>query len=69
VEVVEVDGVRREAVERGRERRRDRWVVELAQRRLQVPQAVRAVVDAEQPHAVLLPLGDVVGRLAGRRPS
>ncbi len=66
VEVVEVDDVRAQAVERRGERRCDRGIIELAERVAEVEEPVVAVVDADQPDVVLFPLDDLVGDLADR---
>ena len=69
VQVVEVHDVGAHAVEQRGERARDRRVVELAVGVAEVEQAVRAVVHADQTHAVLHRLPHPVGRRASRRPT
>ena len=61
VQVVEVHDVGAHAVQQRAEGLRDRRVVELAQGVAEVPQAVLAVVDADQVDPVLVPLTDGVG--------
>ena len=65
VQVVEVHDVGAHAVQQRAEGLRDRRVVELAQRVAEVPQAVLAVVDADEVDAVLVPLAHGVGLARG----
>ncbi len=65
VQVVEVHDVGAHAVQQRAEGLRDGRVVELAQRVAEVPQAVLAVVDGDQVHAVLVGLAHGIGLAGG----